>query len=300
MSDEPASPVLGSVTPADPAPVATPADPSSTPGSLTEINREAFLGLVPEDIRSEKVFQNINEANPIEDLSRQFLHSQKLIGVNRMPEPQADWTDDQWGDLYSKIGRPDTPGDYSLPEIPEGFTLDEEAIGGFREAAHGVGVTSKQFEKMMEYYAQYEVGKATNANAAQEEAIQAELVKLQAEWGDDYQNNLGEAERALQSIGDEELTEFITKNPQVGNNPSIIKLFHRLGRDTQEHALKVGDSTNPAIIKSTEQAKAALIKFESDNAALLSKRGDISAADRAQIDRLAKRRTELYKLAYPE
>ena len=55
---------------------------------------------------------------------------------------------------------------------------------------------------------------------------------LKQEWGFDYDKNVRAAQRALDVYGDEDLKQLM--NTEVGNNPAIIKLFHRLGQEVTE------------------------------------------------------------------
>jgi hypothetical protein len=306
MSEEATpSPGLGSA--AGSPPVEGDPSPAPQPGSSGEpaaseptgFTRENLLGLIPEDIRGEAVFQNINEENPIEDLSRQFLHAQKLVGLEKMPAPREDWTQEQWGSLWDRLGRPETVDGYTVPETS--LQLDENAVGQFRELAHKIGLSKGQFEQLSEFHNNLYGGMAEQMTAQQSAQIEQGLLNLRQEWGDGFDENLQMADRYFTKLNDEGLKELVMGNEMLRNHPSVIKLFHSLALDSQEAAVRVGDSTNPAVIRSTEQAQAALRKYEEDHRDVLFKhRESLSPAEQARLADVVERRAELYKLAFPE
>lgn len=295
----------GSAPPAPPAQPASPAapeggSPGTPPAPPASITRDMLLSAIPEQLRGEAVFQNIREDNPVEDLATQFLHAQKLVGVEKMPAPKENWTDEQWGQLYDRLGRPKTMNDYQMPETQA--ALDDAAVGQFKELAHKAGLTSKQFQAVVDFHNQYYGNLQTQAETQSDQQLEQGLMTLRQEWGDQYEENLDVAERFFtNNIKDESLRKLILENKQLRNNPGIIKHFHQLARDASEQALKVGDVTSPAAVRSSEQAMAALKKLEMDNRALLFGRAEsMSMADKARLAEVVERRAELYKLAYPE
>jgi len=300
MSDEP-SPVLGSAEGSVEAPV-EPSPASAEPGSPTTvsvIDRDTLLQAIPEEIRGEAIFQNINAENPVADLAGQFLNAQKLVGVEKMPAPKEDWTPDDWGKFWERAGRPESLDGYTMPDTDLSF--DADALNTFRELAHNEGLTSKQFSAIMEHYTQISQEALTGQGAAQEEMIKQGLQSLQQEWGENYDANLQQADKFLRQYDDPALLELIQSDRVLQNNPAVIKLFHRLGLDQSEAAVRVGDSTSPALINSSEQAQAALKKYEADNWDILFKaKENPSLEERSRMDAVRERRAELFKLAYPQ
>ena len=69
-----------------------------------------WLQQVPEDIRGEAALQTVPD---IGTLAKNYLNAEKLIGQQRLPAPQTSWGDKEWGEFYSKIGRPEKPEGYS-------------------------------------------------------------------------------------------------------------------------------------------------------------------------------------------
>jgi len=274
---------------------------SGSPEAPVSITRDMLLAAIPEEIRNESVFQNINAENPIADMAGQFLNAQKLVGVEKIPAPKEDWTEEQWAGLYDRIGRPKDLSGYKEPDA-ESLALDEKALGEFKSLAHKSGLTTKQFEAVIDFHNRYYGTMQEQAQQQTDEQLQAGLNELKQEWGDQYQQNLEIAGQFfLNEIKDESLRTLITENKALRNHPGVIRHFLQLARDAQEGAMRVGDRTNPSIIRSAEQAQAALKQYEADNREILfSRRESLSPVDRQRLDEVIERRTKLYKMAFPE
>lgn len=265
------------------------------------ITRDMLLSAIPEEIRNEAIFQNINGENPIADLAGQFLNAQRLVGVEKMPAPKESWEQDQWDQFYNRIGRPETPDKYVIPES-EGVALNPEALNEFKALAHQSGLTTKQFERVVDFHNKYYGSSQQKMEQEGQAQLQQGLAALQQEWGDSYQENLDQTSRFFQNeIKDQGLRDLILNNAQLRNSPAIIKHFHQLSRDAREAAVRVGDSTNPSVISTTEQAQAALKKYEEENRDMLfTRRDSLSLQERSRLDEVIQRRSKLYQLAFPE
>ena len=304
MSTEP-GPVLGSSagSPEVAAPegvTTTPSTDAPVQGSPVTYTKAGMLEQIPEAIRGEAVFQNINDETPIADMAAQFLNSQRMIGTKRMEMPDENWTPEQWGTLHEQLGRPSTVDGYVMPELEGSVVLDDKAVTEFKDLSHKLGLNTDQFQKLTEFHNTWYSQQDTANKDGQKEQIEAGLNTLRQEWGDDFDGNLAMSDKFFQTMDNEALKELVLANDAISNNPGIIKLFHQLAKDNISEALKTGDLTNPAVLNTQADAMAALKKFESDNAHLLFATKELTPQDRVKLDSILPRREELFKLAYPE
>ena len=54
-----------------------------------------FQNLIPEEYKEEKSLQNFSN---MDDFVKSYLHSQKLVGADKIPVPNKHATDDDWND----------------------------------------------------------------------------------------------------------------------------------------------------------------------------------------------------------
>lgn len=135
-----------------------------------------------------------------DDLWKTLDNAQSLIGKRPAGIPSQDASDDEWGQFYKAMGRPDEPKyDFTDPEgLPEGFDTSS-----FKEQAsqilHKAGLTPKQANAVYNEYLKLELegtAKSQEAKAAEQAELDAKYDSLTKEhFGDDaekYENLLKE------------------------------------------------------------------------------------------------------------
>ena len=73
---------------------------------------------IPEEIRGHKSLEHIQDVGA---LAKSYVNAQSMIGADKVAIPGKHATDEDWGEVYRRLGRPDTPDGYELNnEMPEG------------------------------------------------------------------------------------------------------------------------------------------------------------------------------------
>lgn len=206
---------------------------------------------LPEDLAKDPTIAQFKD---VESLAKTVVHQQKQMG-NRIPMPK---TDEEYSELYGKLGRPDEPTGYEM-KVPEGMDayFNENLMGEFRNVAHKIGLSQNQVNALMDYQASMVNAEMENMPAVL--AAQKEQTEnaLKQEWGIDYDKNIRAAQRALQVYGDPEIMELM--NTAAGNNPSVIKLFARLGAEVTEDMTQNTQNNNLAVSRLDAQDEIAQI-----------------------------------------
>ena len=76
---------------------------------VTETKETNFKDLIPESFKEEKSLENFNN---MEDFVKSYLHAQKLVGADKIPVPNKHATDEDWNEVFKKLGAPSNPEDY--------------------------------------------------------------------------------------------------------------------------------------------------------------------------------------------
>lgn len=250
----------------------------------------SFADSLPEDIRGEAAFKDIKDLG---GLAKGYLHAQKLIGhpPERLLTLPAGDDPKEWDGIWSKLGRPESPEKYDV-KTPDGVKEDPAFKGNFLKQAHQNGLTTKQAKGLYDWY----TAELASANAAGKTAAQAKLAeaegKLKTEWGAAYDQNLTLARQALEHYGDADLKAAL--NEGLGNDPRVIKVFAKLGKQLSEDGL-VGKSSGAGAVASPAEAQQQINALKADKAftqVYLDKRapGHAEAVERM---------TRLYAQAYP-
>ena len=120
-----------------------------------------FKDLIPENFKEEKSLENFNN---MEDFVKSYLHAQKLVGADKIPVPNKHATDEDWNEVFKKLGAPNSPEDYKYNFKDE--EVDQSTVQEFNKAAHRLGLLPKQAEGLIKFYNEMNVNNA----ASQEEA----------------------------------------------------------------------------------------------------------------------------------
>ena len=213
-------------------PQAVPSDSAAAP-DLSE-----FHASLPEEIRGHNSLASINDVGA---LAKSYVHAQSMIGADKVAVPGKWATDEDWEEVYNKLGRPTDAQGYELNvEAGEGAEPDTEMLGWFRDMSHKRGLTQRQAQGILEDYDAYIKDRST-ASSAQLESQQREAHEsLKRDWGEAYDQRIGMAKEVLLQFGDESLANVDVGNGLLGDNVDVIKMFHKIGAYISERVSEDG------------------------------------------------------------
>ena len=106
------------------------AQPEATPSVLetpAEVAQggsgNGFMEMIPEDLREHPSLSPIKDVG---NLARSFVNAQKLIGADKIPFP-TNPTEEDLSNIYSRLGRPETPEGYEFATDGNVITEDVAA-----------------------------------------------------------------------------------------------------------------------------------------------------------------------------
>jgi len=260
-----------------------------------------FAEQLPEKIRGEAAFKDIKS---IDALADSYYNAQKMIGVPKdqlLRLPTSDKPED-WAPVYNRLGRPEKSGDYKL-KVPEGFPpAEKEYAESVMAAAHGAGLSQKQFETMTGWLYQ-RAGASIAAKQASEEGTRAERIgSLKTEWGQAFENNVAQSRAGMNhyaeaaGLGDE--LKKAMDETGAGDHPAFIKLFNHLSRNLHEDGKLTGKAFGESAMKSPVEARQQINALFADPG-FMKTYNNPNKRDPAKIEAIAKMEA-LHKLAYPD
>tara|TARA_E500000318_G_C3568128_1_gene216586 strand:+ start:5352 stop:6134 length:783 start_codon:yes stop_codon:yes gene_type:complete len=215
---------------------------------------ETFTDTLPEDIRNEPSLKNFTNAG---DLAKSYLHANRMVGSDKIAIPGKHSTDEDWQQVYSKLGRPEKSDGYEFNfEIPE---ENQQIINNFSDIAHKNGLTNNQANAVLDFYNQIQ----TDANQSAETLAQSNLVEkdteLRKEWGLNYDKNLSIADNVFKAHFAEGMnTLTLEDGTMLGNHPEFIKSLVALGKNFSEDQLTKENS--PGISPADAQREIAKLQ----------------------------------------
>ncbi len=231
---------------------------------------------LPAELRDEGSLKAIMD---IPALAKSFVHAQKAIGSDKIVIPSKHASDDDWRQVFGKLGNPEKVEDYKF-EVPADSPFDEKFVNNFKEIAHKNGVLPKQAEGLVKWFAEASKAEAAGYENQVKADFEKNLTSLKAEWGNAYDGKLAKAQAAVEKFGGKELMDYLTKSG-LGNQGPIIKAFANaasiFGEDkltpnppgggitpgdaTQKITQIFGDKTHPYHLKDHPGHKSAVAEM---------------------------------------
>ena len=209
-----------------------------------------FKDLIPENFREEK---SLNNFNNMEDFVKSYLHAQKLVGADKIPVPNKHATEEDWNEVFKKLGAPNSPEDYKYNFKDE--EVDQQSVQEFNKTAHRLGLLPKQAEGLIKFYNEMNVN---NAASQEEAAAQSQMnveAELKKEFGPQYNKRLDQAKRlAVNSLGEDFLENtYLKDGSRLGDNLTVIKAFSNLADKLSEDPIIQGDGSSYMTAKDIEK-----------------------------------------------
>ena len=186
---------------------------------------------------------NISKFTEIDALAKSYINATKMIGSDKIAVPTNNSTEDQWNEVYNKLGRPESPDKYKLDFKSEVAPVDEQAIKSFAEVAHKTGLNEKQAQAILDFY------KQNSENSVQQLKIDTETAQAQAEqqlrqeWGKQYESNITKAASvAKANMSGDVLDMQLKDGTRLGDHPDVIKGFAKIAGLLSEDKMATPES----------------------------------------------------------
>lgn len=161
-----------------------------------------------------------------------------------VPERELVRLVDKWDEnpetaaqVYARLGRPEKPDGYELPDVAVGGEGGFDLTPGFRARAHELGLSARQAKGLAEWF----TGTSSDFGTRRSEEIQLrdsqQELALKSEWGGAFDENIGAGKRAYATVaraaGLEE--SDIETLQQAWGYAKVMKVFATMGRALGEH-----------------------------------------------------------------
>jgi hypothetical protein len=196
--------------------------PAAEAPSALPVDWGSLKEALPEDLRGDSTLQSITS---LEGLVKSYVHAQRSLGKDKIAVPDKHATDEDWNQLYRKLGVPEKAEDYTLNL--EGAELSEEFAAKFRDQAHRTGVLPKQAEALAKWYSDFAREAAEAELAEEKQYLNDNVDKLKREWGDAYKDNVTKSRIALKHLIPDDAERQEIMDLGVGKSAAFIKLLNK-------------------------------------------------------------------------
>jgi len=215
-----------------------------------------FQTLIPEAYKEEKSLQNFSNMN---DFVKSYLHSQSLVGADKIPVPNKYATDEDWKQVYKKLGTPDDAESYKY-DLPDQHQIDDKTLNNFSQEALKLGLLPHQADGIMKYYNNV-INDGMNEQQVLMKQAQEESVKsLRQEYGSTFDRNIQSAKNlAHATLGKDFINQTILQDgSRLGDNPQVIKAFVDLANKLSEDTMVKGDQVPYLTVSEINKQIASL------------------------------------------
>lgn len=231
-------------TPQETTSTETKTDTNATLVSSTTDNTvqtaKSWKETISEEFRNDP---NISKFTEIDALAKSYINATKMIGSDKIAVPTNNSTEDQWNEVYSKLGRPESPDKYKLDYKSEVVPIDDNALKSFAEVAHKTGLNEKQAQAILDFYKQNSEDSIQQLKVDTETAQAQAQQQLRQEWGKQYDVNIKKAASVAKANMNPEILDMqLRDGTRFGDHPEVIKGFAKIAGLLSEDKMATPES----------------------------------------------------------
>ena len=194
--------------------------------ATTSTTQSTWKDSISEEFRKDP---NIEKFTEIDALAKSYINATRMIGQDKVVIPTNNSTEDQWNEVYDKLGRPESADKYTLDAKSEVISLDDNAVKQFAETSHKLGLNNKQAQGLLEFYKTNMEGTAQQAKVDAETAQAQAEQQLRSEWGREFETKVKQASSLAKANMNPEILDMTLSNgARLGDHPEIIKGFAKI------------------------------------------------------------------------
>ena len=209
------------------------------PGAIQEQPQETnWMSSLPEDLQSN---ESLKKFSSIESLAKSYVNAQGIIGADKIVKPTNNFTEEDWSNFHAAGGRPDEATGYELNYETE----TPEVLDNFKQSAHGLGLSTKQAQGILDYY--NEMNKTFSESFTrdmEQQKHQAEL-EMRKELGQQFEPSVMKARQAASTFASEEILNIkLQDGSDFKDHPAIIKMFIGIADKMGEDVIRAEGDAN--------------------------------------------------------
>ena len=255
MDGEPAPAGGGSLLTGTPAPTPDPTPaPAPTPDPTpAPTGTPTWRDTLPEDLKADAT---LGKYKDVPALAAAHIALNKHLGSEKLVIPGKNATEDDWKQVFSKLGLPAEQKDYVI-KAKEGTTIAPSFSEKFAEMAYKNGVLPKQAQALMDWFSDANATSEADYLEARTKAQGVELEALKTEMGAAFDPTLAKAARFISEFATPKEVEYLEKTG-LGNDVNLIRLFMAAAKDRYtEDQVKGQESTGKVMLTPADSLKAA-------------------------------------------
>lgn len=212
-----------------------------------------FRSSAPENVRT--LFETKKWTN-VSQMVDGYNELEKFTGIGKhLVIPEAEDAEG-WNNVYNALGRPETHDKYELSYDGE-VEISEELAGQFKQFAHGLGLTQKQFNELVRFQLDAITAQGEAYNTQMTTQKEENVTALKSKWGANYGTKVAGARIIADSLGIYNTLEV----KGLASDPTIIEMLDTIATRTAEDVITPSTSSVPT--KTPQEELEEIKKSES-------------------------------------
>tara|TARA_R110002051_G_scaffold314251_1_gene391112 strand:- start:1084 stop:1932 length:849 start_codon:yes stop_codon:yes gene_type:complete len=190
------------------------------PGAIQEQPQETnWMSSLPSDLQTN---DSLTKFSSVESLAKSYINAQGIIGADKIVKPTNNFTEEDWSNFHSAAGRPDEAKGYELNYETE----TPEVLDNFKTSAHGLGLSTKQAQGILDYYNQIQSTATESITRDMEQQKHQSELELRKELGQQFEPSIIKARQAAQTFASEDILKLqLQDGSELKDHPGVVKMF---------------------------------------------------------------------------
>jgi len=196
-----------------------------------------------------EIVRNLVEAKKwdnVEQLAKGYSELEKLVGTGDYVVLPKDDNPEAWDKVYNTLGRPEEPDAYEI-KYEGDLEIDPELSSRFKQYAHKLGLTQKQFNDIVSFQLDTVKLQAEAVQQRRQAEIEENINVLKREFGLNYESKIRDARAIADKLG----IYNVIEQKGLASDPDIIKMLDVIASRSAEDSIAPTGET--AVGKTPEQ-----------------------------------------------
>ncbi len=165
----------------------------------------------------------IKKFGSVPALAGAYVSLQKLIGKDKIPVPGDGTSDEQWQEIFEKLGVPKEAKDYAV-KFKDGVQLEQKFTDEFKANAHKLGILPKQAQALADWFSDINLKSNGEFKAQSEAKAKQGFEAVQKEWGAAFQAKAARVNKFITDHGGSEAQKHFF-DLGLGTDPVVLKVL---------------------------------------------------------------------------
>jgi hypothetical protein len=185
-----------------------------------------------------------------------------MIGQDKIAIPGKNATEEDWKQVYQKLGVPETADKYDVKyTVQEGAS--DQPVKDFLGHAHKMGLLPHQAQGILDYYTQLETAGREEIEKNNQLSVQNSQEQLRKDFGLAYDKEVAKANTMYNKFFEGELKDVtLSDGSNILNHPGFVKSLAKLSNSFTEDNISGGQDEGGAM--TPDQAEKEINKILAD------------------------------------